>query len=504
MPASRSFRILCRRADGAPVPQAVVQVWSDGRFTLEASADAEGLARFPAAAWTDSSALIGIAAGLALRSIEPGKEGLSDRELVFAEVACDSVLVRDESGAPVPGALVAYWRASGRFNAANWQEPGPGTSDLSGLAVTGPDGACLVPRRALTAGCLAVAVAEGRTNREVARLSTGGEHEILVEPAYVACFRYISPVHGRPLVNPELYSGGYGWFPRELDGFRSQRLPAEGLALELLGVDLRVPALAPSDSFLDGWFSYFGGSHGPGIPEVTLRVTLPGYAEWTGPLLVPRLTADPLIQDVLLRPASGEFGIVVVDLGPDLPRAVQLAEPPIGRPVARLIFQSQSDDPGFFYRVTAPIQQRFEIRGVPFGAYRVYLEIAQSGWRSHDDEDAPHLSVGAEVSELLLDYEPLSTLQLAPRDTAGESFAGSLTLLLEWADRRRYARLAGPPYCVFGLPAGRVSVALRESGGELWDESSTVLGAVELIEGERTWLGVCVTSHQTLDLARAV
>jgi hypothetical protein len=498
-PPGNALRVLCRSAGGSVLPDAIVQVWSRDALSVEATSGPDGIALVAGVRALESSSVVGSADGFVMQSGGPSSDPSLAYELVFAGVEGERVFVRDHKGVPVPGARVAYWLARDRFDpAAISQKPGTGAL-RAGFATAGADGSFNVPTSLMERGLCAIAVAEGVTSREPARLALGEELVVIVQPAYVAYFRCSTPDFGRPLVDRGVF-GYFGYGPSELGSFQKGSLPENDLALRLLGVDTDQSSDESQPRTLDdwdsqfGWVSYFGEERTEGIAGVSLRVSLPGYREWTGELALFSIRADPIIQDVILESDGTEFGIVMADIGPELPRVFELEGPPPGRSVAKLRFQPEQGGSAFFYNITTPVRQRFEIRGVPFGTYRAYLELNDTARRSHSEDEAPLVQVGPAVSEVLLDYEPLSALRLVPLTSEGEAYLRPLVVMFDTGEDVEYASLEGPPYMIVGLEAPRVRVSLRMAFDRLYSENNTPLGSTDLVPGERTGLEVRLPS----------
>jgi len=500
-PPGDALRILCRSVGGAAVPNATVQVWSRDALSAEAISGPDGIASVTGVDALETSSVIGSANGFVMKSGGPSRDASLAYELVFGAVDVVQVFVRDHQGVAVPEARVAYWLARDRFDpAAISQKPGTGAL-RAGFATAEADGSFSVPKSLLQQELRAIAVAEGVTSREPARLALDVEPLVTVHPAYVAYFRCSTPDFGRPLVDRGLF-GYFGYGPNELGSFRLGSLPENNLALRLLGVDTAQSTDESPPRTLDdwdsqfGWVTYFGEERTAGISGASLRVSLPGYRDWAGELVLLPIRAVPVIQDVVLESDGTEFGIVVADIGPELPRIFEQAGAPPGRSVAKLRFKRTQRESGsaFFFNISTPVRQRFEVRGVPFGTYRVFLEINETGWQSHSEAEAPVVHVGPAVSEVLLEYEPLSILRLVPLTSEGEAYLRPLVVMFDTGEDIEYARLEGPPYMIVGLEPRRVRVSLRMAFDRLFSETNTPLGATDLVPGERTWLEVRLPS----------
>jgi len=480
------LNVRCVSSDGGVVVGAMVQVWRDRALIEQASSDAAGVAILRGVSEDEPIRLLGSLAEHALASVTAGEGAESDFTLVFTPTDVIRGRVLDLDGDPVPFPRVAYWRSRAQFPMHTLEDQGAGIDSrgaYAGIAVGSETGEFTIPRPTREGSVRLLAAGSGLASRSAARIAplSTEDASMTIGPVFGAFFRFTTTEYGGSLADPQLYSRGIS-YPSAGDGYESGALVDESLIFALLGLDF-------SKSNVDGkqydeWLSFFGTRDIGGIPNIPVGIGVPGYEFWKGELTAYPLLPGVPVQEILLEPSTAGFGILIVDIGEQLPRVLARFSEPIPDRRAMILLSPLEGGRAITYPIRDAVDRKVEILGVPFGEYRVSLRSGSTQWRSCDAEECPIVNIGPTIAEVALSPALVGALDVEVFDANGSAYTGKLTLWLARGNQGTYVSLAGPPYLIYGLDSGDVSLSLRAAHGRLWDEAATPLGETTAVGGE--------------------
>lgn len=327
----------------------------------------------------------------------------------------------------------------------------------SGLrtAKTGSDGSfCLkglVPGRAYTVsaagnGC----VAARREERVVCPTS-----DCVVHLAALFGVRFeFRDASGVPIQsNPAVFRRG--WSVR-LE-YQEARM-VEGMDLELAVLGYSPPRPSAASLWAPQDVLYVSSSTAQAIGPLTLDADLPGYAPLSAyETTLPRWSGTLPARDVLLTALADGWGTVLVEFVTD----EGVCPPPKGK----LAFFRASGEPAFDGEIAESASSPFELRGVPFGTYRVVF-VPEHEQGVFPRNAAPRdVVVGPDVAELAVPLGDVGTV-LVEIEVGGASYDGFALLRITspsgvWKD----VPMEGPTYAIRALVPGRygISLAVAES-----------------------------------------
>ncbi len=482
-----SLRARCLLSSGVPAPEAVVQSWRDHTLIEQVRCDSKGIATLQDTPAVGPLRILGSLEDHTLASVVETRGAEYAYELVFEPTEVLHGTVLDLEGLPVPLAKVAYCRRRESFPLELLRAPDAGSTagdGGAGVVVCSLQGEFTVPKPGFGKGLQLLAAGEGLTSKlpTVVTARSGDDITLIVHPIYATFFRYRTAQHGGSLADPLLYSGGVS-YPWEGEHYEAGDLQDEELTLALLGVEHSANTIGGEP--FDDWFYFFGSDDLAEIPDLDVAISVPGYQDWKG-----RLHAYPLldgvpVQEVLLEPSAEQFGILIVDVGEQLPRLSRGVHERAAGPLAKLVLEPTAGGRSLFYPLRPPVSRRVEVLGVPFGEYRVFVRSNGTGWRSCGSSvPCPVVVVGPAVAEVRLDSASVGALALEILDASGAPYLEELVLRLDFDGKASHASFSAPPYLLYGVGPGEVSVSLRKAYGRLWDDAATNLGVVFAVEGE--------------------